>query len=76
MRTHRGSTDQRSKAKSKWQKVRGITGLRRYLPSGMFFAWIKVRGELHRESLKVTDLDLAKRKLRAKIEQWDRTLAR
>ena len=75
MQTHRGST-KRSKAKSKWQKVRGITGLRRYLPSGMYFAWVKVRSELHRESLKVTDLDLAKRKLRAKIEQWDRTAAR
>jgi integrase len=48
-----------------WTKVKREHGLYLYKPSGQFFARVRFHGKLYRRKLETTDLDLAKRKLRA-----------
>lgn len=56
-----------------WRKVKKVPGLYRYVPSGVYHARVRHGGELHRESLKVTDLPTAKRKLRGLKDRLERT---
>jgi len=59
-------------SKSKFEHVG--ERLRRYQPSGVYFAWVRHKGKLFRESLKTTDKITAKRLLRefvAKLEKLD-----
>jgi len=46
----------------KWQKTK-YANLVRYVPSGVLFARIRVRGKLIRQSLKTSDLAIGRRKL-------------
>ena len=52
-----------SKFASEWEKIKSERGLYRFRASGVFFANFRRGGRHYRESLHVTDLALAKRKL-------------
>jgi integrase len=67
---------QRPKIQKKWRKVKSVPGLYLYVPSGVYHARVRHDGELHRDSMEVTDLALAKRKLRAYKDHLERTDAR
>ena len=54
-----------SKFASEWEKIRSEKGLYRFRANGVFFANFRRGGKHFRESLHVTDLSLAKRKLAA-----------
>lgn len=53
---------------SKWAKTK-YANMRRYVPSGKYFAHAKVNGHLVRSSLKTTSLEIAKVKLDRLLEQ-------
>jgi integrase len=55
-----------------WEKVSRSIGLYRYIPNGRYFAQVRFKGKLHRNSLETTDLALAKRRL----ADFKRTLER
>ena len=61
------------KSNTVWTRIKREHGLYRYNPSGQFFARVRFRGKLYRRKLCSTDLDLAKRKLRAFKEDLERT---
>jgi integrase len=61
------------KITKKWRKVKRVTGLYQYLPTGMFFARVRHGGMVYRERLKTNDLAFAKRKLRDFKARLDRT---
>jgi integrase len=61
------------KNKSKWYKVRRISGLYQYVPSGIYHARIRRGGKLYRESLETKDAAFAKRKLRDFKQRLERT---
>src|SRR5262245_41298283 len=61
------------KSNTVWTRIKREHGLYRYTPSGQFFARVRFRGKLYRRKLGSTDLDLAKRKLRAFKEDLERT---
>src|SRR5260370_19310539 len=63
----------RPKNKNKWHKVKRVPGLYQYIPSGVFHARVRHRGQLHRESLDTKDLAFAKRKLHDFKQRLDRT---
>jgi integrase len=72
----RSETTSDTKQKPKWEKVKRTVGLWRYKPSGQYFARVRYRGKLHREKLRATDFELAKRKLaefKRKLERLDPT---
>jgi hypothetical protein len=54
-------------SKSPWQKT-NFANLVRYVPSGTYFARIRVKGKLHLHSLKTKTLSVAKLKLGAAIQ--------
>ena len=56
-----------------WTRIKREHGLYRYNPSGQYFARVRFRGKLYRRKLETTDLDLAKRKLRAFKDDLGRT---
>jgi len=56
-----------------WTKIKREHGLYRYNPSGQYFARVRKHGKLYRRKLDTTDLDLAKRKLRAFKDGLERT---
>src|SRR5215831_17273240 len=62
-----------SKFASEWEKVRSERGLYRFQKSGTYFANFRRGGRHYRESLRVTDLALAKRKLATLKSRIDRT---
>src|SRR5438552_12333352 len=76
------SLDDRATAKPKvWQKTQ-FANLLRYVPSGTYFARIRVGGKLIRRSLETTAISVAKLKLadldkeeRAKLENRERFVA-
>ena len=57
------AVSRRTKNKPKWHKVKRVSGLYDYLPSGVYHARVRHGGKLYRGSVKVKDLVLAKRKL-------------
>jgi integrase len=59
-----------------WTKIKRDKGLYRYNPSGQFFARVRFHGKLYRKKLDTDDLALAKRKLRAFIDDLERVDAR
>jgi integrase len=63
------------KSDSIWTKIKREHGLYRYEPSGQYFARVRFRGKLYRQKLGdgVSDLDLAKRKLRDFKNDLERT---
>lgn len=61
------------KSNTVWTRIKREHGLYRYNASGQFFARVRFRGKLYRRKLGSTDLDLAKRKLRAFKEDLERT---
>ena len=63
----------RTKHKSNWHKVKRVSGLYQYLPSGVYHARVRHGGKLYRESLNIKDLALAKRKLRDFKDRLERT---
>jgi integrase len=56
-----------------WTKIKREHGLYRYNPSGQYFARVRFHGKLYRRKLDTSDLDLAKRKLRAFKDGLERT---
>jgi integrase len=58
---------------SPWRKIPRTIGLYQYVPSGTYYAKVRVSGTLYRESLKTTDLAFAKRKLAKLKDRLDRT---
>jgi integrase len=62
-----------SKFASEWEKIKSERGLYRFRASGVFFANFRRGGRHYRESLHVTDLALAKRKLATLKSRIDRT---
>jgi len=61
------------KIKRKWHKVKRVSGLYQYVPSGVYHARVRHGGKLHRESLETKDLAFAKRKLRDFKDRLERT---
>ena len=61
------------KNKSKWYKVRRVSGLYQYMPSGIYHARIRHGGKLYRESLETKDVAFAKRKLHDFKQRLERT---
>ena len=61
------------KNKSKWYKVRRVSGLYQYVPSGIYHARIRHGGKLYRESLETKDVAFAKRKLHDFKQRLERT---
>jgi integrase len=61
------------KNKSKWYKVRRVSGLYQYVPSGIYHARIRHGGKLYRESLETKDAAFAKRKLHDFKQRLERT---
>jgi integrase len=59
--------------KDVWTKIKRECGLYRYKPSGQYFARVRFRRKVYRKKLDTTDLDLAKRKLRAFKDDLGRT---
>lgn len=57
-------------ADEKWETFPQQPGLRRYVPSGQFYAFIRVRGELKRECLQTTVFTDAKQALAQKRLDW------
>jgi integrase len=76
MQKDSGSKRAKRKAESRpWQWVRvskRISGLYQYKPSGTYYAFVRRRGKLYRESLKTNDLAFAKRKLGELKRRLDR----
>jgi len=67
------SSDQVSDSESDWQKT-PYSNLIRYVPSGTYFARMKVKGKLIRRSLKTKTLSVAKLRL-SDFEKGERTKA-
>jgi integrase len=61
------------KTNNVWTRVKREHGLYRYNPSGQYFARVRFHGKLYRRKLNSTDLELAKRKLRAFKQNLERT---
>jgi integrase len=61
------------KKESKWYKVKRISGLYQYVPSGIYHARVRHGGKLHRESLETKDRAFATRKLRDFKQRLERT---
>jgi integrase len=75
MKTHTQITSD-TEPKPKWEKIKRMSGLYRYVPSGQYFARVKYRGKLHRGKLGTTDYELAKRLLadfKRNLERVDST---
>ena len=62
-----------TKNKRNWHKVKRVSGLYQYVPSGVYHARVRHGGKLYRESLEIKDLALAKRKLRDFKDRLERT---
>jgi integrase len=73
MNTKQTSSDQVSDSESDWQKT-PYSNLIRYVPSGTYFARMKVKGKLIRRSLKTKTLSVAKLRL-SDLEKGERTKA-
>ena len=65
--------DSPKESASVWQKT-PVANLVRYVPSGKFFARIRVKGRLIRRFLKTTDLSVARLRL-ADLEKSERQMA-
>jgi integrase len=61
------------KNKSKWYKVKRVSGLYQYVPSGIYHARVRHGGKLYRESLETKDIAFAKRKLSDFKQRLERT---
>jgi hypothetical protein len=73
MNVKQTSSDQVSDSESDWQKT-SFSNLIRYVPSGTYFARLKVKGKLIRRSLKTKTLSVAKLRL-ADLEKMERRRA-
>jgi len=62
-----------TKNKNKWYKVKRVSGLYQYVPSGIYHARVRQGGKLYRESLETKDISFAKRKLHDFKERLERT---
>jgi integrase len=61
------------KNKSKWYKVKRVSGLYQYVPSAIYHARVRHGGKLYRESLETKDIAFAKRKLGDFKQRLERT---
>ena len=69
----KAEANEQSKFEQEWEKVKSDHGLYRFRRSGVFFANFRRGGRHYRESLHVSDLALAKRKLQSLKARIDRT---
>jgi integrase len=74
MQSHSVSNRPKSKWKSRWFKVsKRVSGLYQYRPTGMYYARVRHRDKIYRESLQTKDLAFAKRRLADFKRRLDRT---
>src|SRR2546423_4722852 len=70
------TVQERPKNQRKWRKVKRVPCLSLYVPSAVYHARVRHDGELHRQSLKTTDLAFGKRKLNDFKNHLERSDAR
>ena len=70
---HSDALPNQPKTRKTWHKVKRVSGLYQYVPSGVYHARVRHGGKLYRESLGTTDIAFAKRKLADFKQRLERT---